>query len=83
LSADVPDADVFVKLVDVYPDGTAYNLAQTALRLRFCPAASHRNGTPVTGGPSVARSGNSVARVALAWCHIAGGCRQRGEDEVP
>ena len=35
VSADVPDADVFVKLVDVYPDGTAYNLAQTALRLRY------------------------------------------------
>jgi len=35
VSADVPDADVFVKLVDVYPDGTAYNLAQTAARLRY------------------------------------------------
>ena len=35
VSADVPDADVFVKLVDVYPDGTAYNLAQTVLRLRY------------------------------------------------
>jgi putative CocE/NonD family hydrolase len=38
VAADVPDADVFVKLVDVYPDGTAYNLAETALRLR------HRDG---------------------------------------
>jgi hypothetical protein len=36
VSADVPDADVFVKLVDVNPDGTAYNLAETALRLRYC-----------------------------------------------
>jgi hypothetical protein len=35
VSADGPDADVFVKLVDVYPDGTAYNLAETALRLRY------------------------------------------------
>jgi putative CocE/NonD family hydrolase len=35
VSADVPDADVFVKLADVYPDGTAYNLAETALRLRY------------------------------------------------
>ena len=35
VSADVPDADVFVKLVDVYPDGTAYNLGETALRLRY------------------------------------------------
>lgn len=35
LSADVRDADVFVKLVDVYPDGTAYNLADSCLRLRY------------------------------------------------
>jgi uncharacterized protein len=35
LSADVPDADIFVKLVDVYPDGTAYNLGQSCLRLRY------------------------------------------------
>jgi uncharacterized protein len=35
VSADVPDADVFIKLVDVYPDGTAYNLAEGCLRLRY------------------------------------------------
>lgn len=35
VSVDVPDADVFVKLVDVYPDGTAYNVAWSALRLRY------------------------------------------------
>lgn len=35
VSADVPDADVFVKLVDVYPDGTAYNVAWSCLRLRY------------------------------------------------
>ena len=35
LSADVLDTDVFLKLVDVYPDGTAYNLADTCLRLRY------------------------------------------------
>ncbi len=35
VSADVEDADVFVKLVDVYPDGTAYNLALGCLRLRY------------------------------------------------
>jgi uncharacterized protein len=35
VSADVEDADVFVKLVDVYPDGTAYNLADCSLRLRY------------------------------------------------
>jgi putative CocE/NonD family hydrolase len=41
VSADVPDADVFVKLVDVYPDGTAYNLAQTTLRLRYRDGTGH------------------------------------------
>ncbi len=35
VSADVDDADVFIKLVDVYPDGTAYNLAESCLRLRY------------------------------------------------
>jgi len=36
LSADVEDADVLVKLVDVHPDGTAYNLADSCcLRLRY------------------------------------------------
>jgi uncharacterized protein len=35
VSADVQDTDVFVKLVDVYPDGTAYNLADSCLRLRY------------------------------------------------
>jgi uncharacterized protein len=35
VSADVEDADVFVKLVDVYPDGTAYNVADCCLRLRY------------------------------------------------
>jgi predicted acyl esterase len=35
VSADVADADIFVKLVDVYPDGTAYNLGLGCLRLRY------------------------------------------------
>ena len=35
VSLDVPDADIFVKLVDVYPDGTAYNVAWSGLRLRY------------------------------------------------
>jgi hypothetical protein len=35
VTTDVPDADIFVKLIDVYPDGTAYNLAETCLRLRY------------------------------------------------
>ena len=35
VSADVEDTDVFVKLLDVYPDGTAYNLADSCLRLKY------------------------------------------------
>jgi len=35
VSADAEDADVFIKLIDVYPDGTAYNLAGSCLRLRY------------------------------------------------
>jgi putative CocE/NonD family hydrolase len=35
VSADVEDADVCIKLVDVYPDGTAYNVAVSFLRLRY------------------------------------------------
>ncbi len=38
VSADVNDADIAVKLVDVYPDGTAYNVQDSIFRL------SHRNG---------------------------------------
>ena len=41
ISADVPDTDIFVKLVDVYPDGVAYNLAETALRLRYRDSLEH------------------------------------------
>jgi len=35
VSSDVKDTDVTVKLVDVYPDGTAYNLDETIQRLRY------------------------------------------------
>lgn len=48
VATDVPDADVFVKLVDVYPDGTAYNVAWSALRLRY--RESLATPTPVTPG---------------------------------
>jgi len=48
VSVDVPDADVFVKLVDVYPDGTAYNVAWSAVRLRY--RESMASPTPVTPG---------------------------------
>jgi hypothetical protein len=48
VSTDVPDADVFLKLVDVYPDGTAYNVAWSALRLRYRNSLAHP--TPVTPG---------------------------------
>jgi uncharacterized protein len=41
VSADVEDTDIFIKLVDVYPDGTVYNLADSCLRLRYRNGIDH------------------------------------------
>jgi len=35
LSSDVKDTDVTIKVIDVYPDGTAYNLDETIQRVRY------------------------------------------------
>jgi uncharacterized protein len=35
VSSDAKDTDVTVKILDVYPDGTAYNLDETIQRLRY------------------------------------------------
>jgi uncharacterized protein len=35
VSSDVKDTDITAKVLDVYPDGTAYNLDETILRLRY------------------------------------------------
>lgn len=35
LSSDVKDTDVTIKLIDVYPDGRAYNLDETIQRVRY------------------------------------------------
>lgn len=35
LSSDVKDTDLTIKLIDVYPDGTAYNLDETIQRVRY------------------------------------------------
>jgi len=35
ISADVKDTDVTIKLIDVYPDGKAYNLDETIQRVRY------------------------------------------------
>jgi putative CocE/NonD family hydrolase len=35
LSSDVKDTDLFIRLVDVHPDGKAYNLDEQALRVRW------------------------------------------------
>jgi putative CocE/NonD family hydrolase len=35
LSSDVKDTDVTIKIIDVYPDGTAYNLDETIQRVRY------------------------------------------------
>src|SRR5262249_58702939 len=41
-SADVPDFDLWVRVLDVLPDGTAYNLMSPGLDVL---RASHRNGS--------------------------------------
>jgi len=48
VSTDTPDADWAVKLVDVHPDGKAYNLATGILRGRF--ARSLEKPEPLTPG---------------------------------
>ena len=35
LSSDVKDTDLTIKIIDVYPDGTAYNLEETIQRVRY------------------------------------------------
>ena len=35
VSSDVKDTDFTLKLIDVYPDGTAYNLDETIQRVRY------------------------------------------------
>ena len=35
ISSNVKDTDITVKLIDVYPDGTAYNLDETIQRVRY------------------------------------------------
>ena len=35
ISSDVKDTDITLKLIDVYPDGKAYNLDETILRVRY------------------------------------------------
>ncbi len=35
LSCSTPDADLIVRICDVYPDGKSYNICEGALRLRF------------------------------------------------
>ena len=56
LSSDVKDTDITVKLLDVYPDGRAYNLDETIQRLRY------RNGY---NKPEVWMETGKVYKVAL------------------
>ncbi|MFM8890301.1 MAG: CocE/NonD family hydrolase, partial [Planctomycetia bacterium] len=51
VSTDTPDADWAVKLVDVHPDGKAYNLATGILRGRF--SRSLEKAEPMTPGAVV------------------------------
>jgi uncharacterized protein len=48
VASTTPDADLAVKLVDVYPDGSAYNVSDTMLRLRY--RDSFEKPTPMTPG---------------------------------
>ena len=41
VSSDVKDTDVTAKLIDVLPDGTAYNLDETIQRLRYRDGDDH------------------------------------------
>jgi uncharacterized protein len=41
VSSDVKDTDVTVKVIDVLPDGTAYNLDETIQRLRYREGDDH------------------------------------------
>src|SRR5262245_54524705 len=56
ISSDVKDTDITVKLLDVYPDGRAYNLDETIQRLRY------RNGY---NKPEVWMETGKVYKVAL------------------
>ena len=51
-SADVPDFDLWVRLLDVWPDGRAFNLMSPGLDVL---RASYRNGSPK---PELLRPGN-------------------------
>lgn len=41
LRCDTPDADLIVRLCDVYPDGRSFNICEGALRLRFRDGLDH------------------------------------------
>jgi len=41
ISTTVPDTDLMLKLVDVYPDGKAYNVLDTGERLRYRDGIEH------------------------------------------
>ena len=57
VSTDVRDTDITAKVIDVYPDGTAYNLDETIQRLRW------RNGYE---GPPVWMEPGTVYKVTLS-----------------
>jgi uncharacterized protein len=47
-SSDAPDTDFVAKLVDVYPDGTSYNMAEGIVRARYRDSVAAP--TPLTAG---------------------------------
>ena len=43
-SSDAVDTDFVAKLVDVYPDGSSYNMAEGILRARYREGLEHSRG---------------------------------------
>ncbi len=76
VSSTAPDADLSLKLVDVYPDGKAYNVSDTMLRLRyrdgFKTAVFMKPGEVYRAEPVVMLTSNYFAAGHRLRIHIAG-----------
>jgi putative CocE/NonD family hydrolase len=73
LSTSVPDADVAIKLVDVYPDGKAYSIYDVIQRLRY------RDGIDKEAPMEPGRIYNIELKQIVAASHFAPGHRLRIE----
>ena len=66
VSSDVKDTDFTIKLIDVYPDGKAYNLDETIQRVRY-REGSGRGGLDKCSSFH-GRKGNSGKLYSLIGC---------------